>query len=606
MELAFMSFSMMREAFLGKLNADTLCAVAAENGLRVLDLQEAEVTLYREEKLKVAMEKHGVSCGCIITTTPFFDAPKRVRARLKKAFSLAKRMGADTLMIVPGATGPDRGACQKLSRWQMLDMAVEHYTTAVALGKEYGIRVGFENTPADYKPLASAKDCRELLDRVPGLGMIFDTGNFRVDSPDSDELAAYELLKDRIIRVHVKDVALGRFESGEACVDGQKIRAVTTGSGIIPIEALLTRLRDDGYDGVLAVEYAAKPGIRGKEHAGWVKPYVSTINAVWENRLLRPPYAQIVGIDKPVSRIFFGTAIKPMLMGKNVEALLDAVLSSDINAFDCARGYGKAEKSLGDWIQSRNNRERIVLLTKCGNVGLGGKVCVNRAVIEEELEKSLVTLRTDYIDIYLLHRDDPKTPVSEIIETLNEAKRRGKLRVFGVSNWTHRRIEEANRYAAEHGLEGFTVSSPNYGLTRQIKDPWGGSCVTISGPENEEARQWYAKNQMPVLAYSSLGRGFFSGKFKSGDYDAAKKALDGPAQKGYLYEENMRRLRNAEEIAGRDGCSVTQVALRYVFSNPMNTFAIASTTNPARLSQNIQAALTPFNAEDVRYLESDG
>lgn len=72
--------------------------------------------------------------------------------------------------------------------------------------------------------LASPKDCRALLDRVPGLGLIFDTGNFRVDDPGSDELAAYESLKDRMIRVHVKDVVLGNFESGETCIDGQKIR----------------------------------------------------------------------------------------------------------------------------------------------------------------------------------------------------------------------------------------------------------------------------------------------------------------------------------------------------------------------------------------------
>ena len=107
-----------------------------------------------------------------------------------------------------------------------------------------------------------------------------------------------------------------------------------------------------------------------------------------------------------MSRIFFGTAIKPMLMGKNVEALLDAVLASGINAFDCARGYGLAEKSLGKWIRERNNRDRIVLLTKCGNVNMKGEVRVNRKVILSELNKSLKTLGVKEIDIYLLHRDD--------------------------------------------------------------------------------------------------------------------------------------------------------------------------------------------------------
>ena len=67
----------------------------------------------------------------------------------------------------------------------------------------------------------------------------------------------------------------------------------------------------------------------------------------------------------------------------------------------------------------------------------------------------------------------------------------------------------------------------------------------------------------------------------------------------------MKRLHNAEVIAERDKCSVTQVAMRYVFSNQMNVFAIASTTNPGRLKQNIQATLTPFNADDVKFLEND-
>lgn len=605
MELSFMSFSMMDEAAHGSLDADTLCAIAEENGIRYLDLKDTEVALYGEERLKSAMKKCGVSCGCVITEPPFYSEPEKVTEALRAAFELAARMGADTLMVVPGITEEDRFACQKLSRVEMLNMAVKHYATAVALGGQYRIQVGFENTPADYKPLASPKDCRALLDRVPGLGLIFDTGNFRVDDPGSDEMAAYESLKDRMIRVHVKDVVLGHFESGETCVDGQKIRAVTTGSGIIPVETLLTRLRNDGYTGVLAVEYAAKPGICGKEHIEWVKPCVNYIRAAWKGCVLRPPYAQIAELDKPVSRIFFGTAIKPMLMGENAEGLLDAVLAEGINAFDCARGYGNAEKALGDWIQDRNNRERIVLLTKCGNVDLKGKVHINRQVIEDELEKSLETLQTDYIDIYLLHRDDPNTPISEIMETLNEAKRRGIIRVFGVSNWTHQRIEEANRYASAHGLEGFSISSPNFGLARQINDPWGGSCVTISGPENDAAREWYAGNGMPILAYSSLGRGFFSGRFKSGDYETAKKVLDIPAQKGYLCEENMKRLRNAETLAKRDGCSIAQIAMRYVFSSHMNTFAIVSATNPERLRQIVQAALAPFAEEDVVYLEND-
>ena len=189
---------------------------------------------------------------------------------------------------------------------------------------------------------------------------------------------------------------------------------------------------------------------------------------------------EIEGVSLPVTRLFFGTAMGPMLEGKVVDELLDEMFSLGVNAFDTARGYQGAEKSLGHWIWQRGNRDQVVILSKCGNVGPLGHVKVNRHVIEKELSESLKALGTDYIDIYLLHRDDPKTPVGEVIEALNEAQEQGKIRVFGVSNWTHERIVEANAYAKEHGLHGFSVSSPNFGLARQMKDPWGGDCVTIS------------------------------------------------------------------------------------------------------------------------------
>lgn len=316
-------------------------------------------------------------------------------------------------------------------------------------------------------------------------------------------------------------------------------------------------------------------------------------------------YAKIAGLDQKVSRIFFGTAFQDMLDGKNADEILDAAIENGVNAFDTARGYGLAEKSLGEWIKRRGNRDRIVVLSKCGNVSPTGVVHVDRGVIETELDESLKTLGTDYIDIYLLHRDDPNTPISEFMDTLNEAKKAGKIRIFGVSNWTVERIEEANRYAKEHDLEGFSISSPNFGLAEQVCDPWGGDCVTISGPQNKKAREWYRQTQMPVEAYSSLGHGFFSGKFKAYDEEGAKKILDGPAQKGYLCEANMERLKRAEELAKRDNCTVPEIAMRYIFSCGLNAFAAVSTTKPERLAQNIRAAKMPLSKEDVNYLEYD-
>lgn len=602
MKLSLLPFSFMGDVLMQRMDAETLCKTAKENGIEELDLQEAELRLYGVKALKSAFSRSGVRCGCVIATLPFYQGVDRFPSSLEKAFKACEAIGSAKLMIVPGIF--DAKACKQLRREEQLRRAVELYTIAVKRGKEHGIEILIEDTPQPHKPLSSPADCRALLGAVPGLGFVFDTANFLVAEPECDLLSAYELLKDRIRRVHLKDVVRGNIPRAEACDNGESMLCVTTGSGIVPLRPFAERLKADGFDGVCCIEYAARAGIHGEEHSLYLNTYVRNIRAYWAGETVCPPYAEIPGVNKPVSRIFFGTAIRPMQAGKDVNGLLDAAMAAGINAFDCARGYGLAEKSLGKWIRERNNRERIVLLTKCGNVNRSGEVCVNRKVILSELEKSLKTLGVDYVDIYLLHRDDPKTPVSEIIDALNECKEKGKVRTFGVSNWTHERIAEANAYAESKGLTGFSVSSPNFGLALQTADPWGGGCVTISGPENENARNWYADRKMPVIAYSSLARGFFSGKFKAFDYEEAKKVLDDPGQKGYLCEENMRRLQNAEKLAEKYGTSVTDIALRYIFGSEMNVFAVMSTTDPTRLPDNVSAADHPLDREDIAFLEN--
>src|SRR5690606_6316038 len=92
--------------------------------------------------------------------------------------------------------------------------------------------------------------------------------------------------------------------------------------------------------------------------------------------------------------------------------------------------------------------------------------------ITSDLYDSLARFQTDCIDLYLLHRDDPDFPVGPIVEVLNEHLRAGRIGAFGASNWTVERIQAANAYAAEHGLEPFVASSPNLSLADQIKEPW--------------------------------------------------------------------------------------------------------------------------------------
>lgn len=320
-------------------------------------------------------------------------------------------------------------------------------------------------------------------------------------------------------------------------------------------------------------------------------------------RLEQVATGRIDGLERPVTRLFFGTANPPISTDDGAAPeLLDSILACGVNAFDCARSYGRAENALGKWMEARGCRDRVTVLTKCGDIRFG-RVQVNRQVIDEQLQTSLEALRTDHIDIFLLHRDDPNTPVEEFIDAMNAQKALGRIRVFGVSNWTHQRIEAANRYAASHGLTGFSVSSPNYGLARQVQDLWGGGCVTISGPENSEAVSWYTENKMPIIAYSSLGRGFFSGRFKAFDEKTALKVLDSYAQKGYLCEDNMERLRRAEVLAEKYGVSVPEIAMRYIFGSPMNVFAVVSTSNVDRMRMNIRATAHPLCREDRQFLE---
>lgn len=315
-------------------------------------------------------------------------------------------------------------------------------------------------------------------------------------------------------------------------------------------------------------------------------------------------YGEIGGLSKKVSRIFLGTAISPFLDGKEADDLLDQMYELGINAFDSARGYGLSERVLGHWVKHKKNREEVVILTKCGNATPTGTVHIDRAVMTNELKQSLSELGTDYVDILLLHRDDANTPIAEYLETFNDFVREGIIKSFGVSNWTVDRIQEANAYAAKHGLCPFSISSPNFGLAEQVNDPWGGNCVTISGQGNKEVRDWYSRTNMPVLAYSALGRGFFSGRFEAGDYETAKSILDAYAQKGYMYPVNMERLERCQILAEKRSCSVAQVAMSYIFSHSMNVFAVVSTTSPDRMKLNIEAAKLRLSEKEVIFLET--
>ena len=301
-------------------------------------------------------------------------------------------------------------------------------------------------------------------------------------------------------------------------------------------------------------------------------------------------YGSILGVNKPVARLILGTMIISINDHDRSFALLDAAYEFGYTCLDTAHGYdgGDSERGLGLWMQERGNRDKMTIITK----GCHHNVDRTRLTsfdLTSDLYDSLARLRTDYIDVYLLHRDDPSVPVGPLVETLNEHLQAGRIHAFGASNWTHQRIAMANEYARTHGLTSFVASSPNYGLAEQVEDPWGGGCVTISGFKNRGAQKWYAANQMPILAYSSLARGLFSGRITPENYQNKKSTLDQACRKAYCHRINFKRLERAILLSIEKEVSVPQLVLAYIFGSPMNVFPIVGAAQRRELEDNVQA-----------------
>ena len=272
-------------------------------------------------------------------------------------------------------------------------------------------------------------------------------------------------------------------------------------------------------------------------------------------------YIELSNLKNPVSRFIFGTSVNSMTGGEGADTLLDNVFEEGVNTFDTARVYGQSEKNLGQWIKKRNIRDKVNIITKgCHHDDVGSRVTKEDLIYDVEL--SLKSLETDYIDIYLLHRDDPQISPEPMIDALNDLMRQGKILCFGASNWTHTRIEEANNYAKENMIQGFLVSSPCFSAVKRVFDPWGGS-VDIAG--DSKAQAWYAENKMPVFAYSSLARGYLSGKGKN-------------APKEYICTENEITLKRIEKEAEEKGLTVAQAAILRILESDMTVCPIVSPT----------------------------
>ncbi len=316
-------------------------------------------------------------------------------------------------------------------------------------------------------------------------------------------------------------------------------------------------------------------------------------------------YGEIPGVKKPVARVIQGgTMIGSDLDEGESFALLNQVYELGCNTIDTAHVYsgGESERVIGKWMKERGLREEITIITK-GAAHSKDRHRMTPFDIASDLHDSLARLKTDYIDLYLLHRDDPEVPVEPIIDALNEHLQTGCIHAFGASNWSHERIEAANSYAHSNGRETFVASSPQFSLGESLDEPWP-LCISISGSLGKAAREWYAQTQMPLLIWSPVASGFFSGRFRRDNLHLfGEREWDEVAIRAYANEANFQRLDRASQLAGEKGLTTAQVALAYVMNHPMNLFAIVGPHSVEKFRANIEASNVELTQEEMDWLD---
>ena len=304
-------------------------------------------------------------------------------------------------------------------------------------------------------------------------------------------------------------------------------------------------------------------------------------------------HIKIPGLHNEVSSLIMGSDYFTPETYELASANLDAYVAIGGNTIDTAFIYcgGKSEQALGMWVEERGNRKSINIWTKGGHPNKDGNR-VNKQAIGEELSISLERLRTDYIDLYALHRDDPAVPVGEILEILNSHVEAGRILAFGASNWTWERLQEANRYAAEHGLRGFEFNSPNLSLAK-ANEPYWRDAISV----DEELLAEHERTGLPLFSWSSQARGFFTGRFTPEDRS------DADTVRVFYSDDNWERYRRAEKLAGEKGVTTIQIALAYVLNQSFPTAALIGPRNEAEMQSCSEATNIKLTPEEIKWLD---
>jgi aryl-alcohol dehydrogenase-like predicted oxidoreductase len=283
-------------------------------------------------------------------------------------------------------------------------------------------------------------------------------------------------------------------------------------------------------------------------------------------------------------------------------AVMDAFVERGGNFLDTADFYsrwlpghrgGESEEIIGRWMQQRGNRQQMIITTKVyqpmgeqpNDRGL------SRKHILEGLDASLRRLRTDYLDLYLAHAFDAETPIEETLQALDDARRAGKIRYAGASNYPAWRLVEALWKAEVQHTLRFDCLEPHYNLVHRS--------------EFEQDLQTICQQyQIAVMPYSPLANGFLTGKYKREKMQGIESARAGSVQRRYDREEAWRALATVEQIAQEMSSTPSAVALAWLLAQPAVTAPIIGARSVEQLEACLEALKVSLTGEQLARLDS--
>ncbi len=270
-------------------------------------------------------------------------------------------------------------------------------------------------------------------------------------------------------------------------------------------------------------------------------------------------------------------------------------LEKGVNFFDTADVYsvGESERVVGEALHDFAKRHEVVIATKVN--GAMGPDPNNRGLsrkhIMDGIDASLRRLKTDYVDLYQIHRFDYETPIEETLEALNDVVRAGKARYIGASSMYAWQFMKMLSVSKANGWSPFVSMQPQYNL--------------VYREEEREMLNLCKSEGVGVIPWSPLARGFLAGgRAAPGEGNTERSRTDEFAPRLYYKEADFAVVKALEEIARARGVSNTQVALAWVLKNPAITSPIVGTTKESHLDEAVAALEIKLTAEEIKALEA--